>query len=126
MVNVSFLSVKSYYLRPHAIPSLRVQRLVKCPRRRIPNVTAASVQLEDHSYFKDCFIPRSNRICSVVGCKLRAGNSVHLHTFPKDKHRYKEWKRVLRSAKQPSSNARVCSKHFTKNDFITGKDNNSF
>lgn len=121
IANQYYLSVKSFYLRPHAIPSLHVKRLVKYPRRRVREVQDVPGHLREHSYFENWFKPRSNRICSVFGCRLRAGNNVHLHSFPKDKDRYKEWEKVLRSGKTPSSNAKVCSKHFAIYDYVAGK-----
>ncbi|XP_058450629.1 uncharacterized protein LOC131430034 isoform X2 [Malaya genurostris] len=116
-----FIAVKSMYLKPHAIPSLNVNRLILFPRHRMKDTTKPSGAMRDHSYHIRLFEPRSNRMCSVYGCHSRAGNNVSLHRYPnKIEERYSDWICNLNQGKNLSSNMKVCSKHFVNADFMPG------
>ncbi|XP_052566500.1 uncharacterized protein LOC120422252 isoform X2 [Culex pipiens pallens] len=111
-----FVTVNSVYLKPSAIPSKRVKRVAQNPRKlnRSTEVQASgSAQAESK--------PKSHRICSVFNCTSRSGNGIFLHSFPpKSDDRYVIWIHNLRQGKRPSSNYKVCNKHFTPSDYTKG------
>ncbi|XP_075535131.1 uncharacterized protein LOC142570655 [Dermacentor variabilis] len=59
--------------------------------------------------------------CTVPQCRTYATEpDVSLHTYPRDKRLREAWITKLRTGKQPSATARVCSKHFREEDFCYG------
>ncbi|XP_065095535.1 uncharacterized protein LOC135717370 [Ochlerotatus camptorhynchus] len=118
--DTDFVTVKSSYLKPNAVPSRRVKKLVKRPQRVTLRTDPLPPHLMDHAYFQNRFKPNSNRMCAVYGCNSRAGNGVVLHSFPsKSDMRYTAWISTLKFGKTPSKNAKVCSNHFTRSNYRT-------
>ncbi|XP_055616910.1 uncharacterized protein LOC129762546 [Toxorhynchites rutilus septentrionalis] len=69
-----------------------------------------------------CVLPAKSRtVCIVPGCSERYGRGVSFHTFPKkeDKHRWKAWVTNLRLKYEPIRTSRVCSSHFSIQNFIS-------
>lgn len=85
------------------------------------------------------FSPRKNKsriYCCIYGCNSRAceNDTVRFYHFPQPKanfvklknklnpddiiDRFRAWVKILRMGKSVSSSMRVCSLHFTKEDFI--------
>ncbi|XP_037507968.2 uncharacterized protein LOC119383744 isoform X2 [Rhipicephalus sanguineus] len=59
--------------------------------------------------------------CSVPQCSTYATEpGVSFHFYPKEKKLRNAWLVKLRMGKEPSSYARVCSKHFREEDFVYG------
>ena len=65
-------------------------------------------------------------VCSVVGCSTRSSykkSKVHyyLHPFPADdkSKRYRDWlQQINRKGFKPTKATKVCSRHFTKDDYL--------
>ncbi|XP_067127736.1 uncharacterized protein [Centruroides vittatus] len=70
----------------------------------------------------------NNKYCCVFGCKSKGtSNSVHMHTFPKDKLLRKKWEIKLKLGKQSTKSMYVCSLHFDKDDYyLPGNKNISY
>ncbi|XP_055625861.1 uncharacterized protein LOC129768322 isoform X2 [Toxorhynchites rutilus septentrionalis] len=65
--------------------------------------------------------PQKSRIvCIVPGCHTRYGEGCSFHCFPKkeDKKRYKLWLTKLRLKYEPSASTKVCSAHFSSENFV--------
>ncbi|XP_065290815.1 uncharacterized protein [Dermacentor albipictus] len=61
---------------------------------------------------------RSNRICCVPQCKNYAVGDVSLHSFPTAASMRKKWIIKLRIGKAVTEAMKVCSAHFTPEDFF--------
>lgn len=119
------VTVKFMYLKPNAVPSRKVKKLVEHPRLLIPSTAPLPPALRDHTYSYRRFVAKSRRMCAVYGCSSRAGNGISLHSFPpKNDKRYKAWISALKFGKTPSKNAKVCNLHFTGANYYLGKSNN--
>ena len=66
--------------------------------------------------------------CCVFGCKtgykgqspIIEGEKNSLHSFPNDAELRRKWTRAIRRESfEPSKSSKVCSIHFTKDDFLT-------
>ncbi|XP_052566321.1 uncharacterized protein LOC120427713 isoform X1 [Culex pipiens pallens] len=113
-----FVTVNSVYLKPSAIPSKRIKRIAQNPRK-LNRSTATEVQASGSAQAESK--PKSNCMCSVFNCTSRSGNGIFLHSFPpKSDDRYVIWMHNLRQGKRPSSNYKVCNKHFTPSDYTKG------
>lgn len=119
-LTTDFVKVTSRYLKATAIPSRKLTRLVKLPRRVLVHLDSPTC-LKDHNYSIYACKPRSNRICFVEGCRSKSEGNIKLHKFPVAQDpRYKEWIRILKCSKLPTRNSTVCSLHFRKTDYIGG------
>ncbi|XP_021708139.1 uncharacterized protein LOC110678879 [Aedes aegypti] len=118
---VDLRTVKFMYLKPNAVPSRKVKKLVEHPRLLIPSTAPLPPALRDHTYSYRRFVAKSRRMCAVYGCSSRAGNGISLHSFPpKNDKRYKAWISALKFGKTPSKNAKVCNLHFTGANYYLG------
>ncbi|XP_062542272.1 uncharacterized protein LOC134210247 [Armigeres subalbatus] len=115
-----FVKVTSRYLKATAVPSKKISRIIKLPRRDLKKLNLP-IHLEDHNYSEYACPPRSNRICYVEGCRSKTEGDIKLHKFPGRKDvRFKEWIRVLKCSKLPTANSKVCSLHFSKSNYFPG------
>lgn len=59
-------------------------------------------------------------VCAVPDCSKRYEPGISFHSFPKrkDKKRLKLWIQSLRVKFMPTENSRVCSLHFSVQQFI--------
>ncbi len=59
--------------------------------------------------------------CKAWGCKNKAGQGVHFHTFPKDPGLLKQWVIKINRAdfgiKDVKKSSRLCSDHFLPSDY---------
>ncbi|XP_055542579.1 uncharacterized protein LOC129728188 [Wyeomyia smithii] len=74
----------------------------------------------------ECICPsphqkKSRMVCVVPGCNQRYAAGISFHTFPerRDKGRWKAWVQALRLKKEPAPTARVCSSHFSIQNFVS-------
>lgn len=114
------VTVTSKYLKTSAIPSKKVTRLVRLPKR-FSVKQALPPYLHDHNYSK--FEPAFKHVrkCYVTGCRSKANNRIMLHSFlKKTDHRYKQWIRILKCRIEPTINSKVCSIHFPSKDYLPG------
>ncbi|XP_058453380.1 uncharacterized protein LOC131431584 [Malaya genurostris] len=114
-----YVKVTRRYLKPSAIPSKHMKKLVKYPKR-FQRAKVPPSHLWDHNY---CVYYRTrlttNRVCYVMGCSSRACKGISLHKFPiKNNSLFKSWTKALQCSVMPTKNSRVCSKHFRKSDFV--------
>ena len=57
--------------------------------------------------------------CVAFNCNTKSGQGFGLFEFPKDEKRRKAWTiRVKRKDFVPSKTSRLCSKHFTNDQFV--------
>lgn len=70
-------------------------------------------------HFTECNIHKKS---CILGCKTKTGEQVHYHDFPVNKVIRKKWIAAckLRNT-QVKDNMFICSAHFKKNDYLTGK-----
>lgn len=116
-----FITVTSRYLKTSSIPTKKVTRLIRLPKR-FSAKKALPRYLHDHNYAK--YEPGSKHVrkCYVAGCRSEANHRIILHNFPqKSDHRYKQWTQILKCKIEPTINSKVCSKHFTSEDYLHGR-----
>ncbi|KAG5865124.1 hypothetical protein JTB14_007301 [Gonioctena quinquepunctata] len=61
---------------------------------------------------------RGRRYCSVPGCNTFKSRESTLHLFPKQEKLREKWRKALRTQMHITKYMGVCSKHFTKRDFV--------
>ncbi|XP_055544923.1 uncharacterized protein LOC129730006 [Wyeomyia smithii] len=76
---------------------------------------------EDHDQIVSTQTKANRTVCIVPGCNQRYGRGASFHTFPKkkDKKRMNAWVAKLRLKLEPTSTSRVCSSHFSIENFIS-------
>lgn len=59
-------------------------------------------------------------VCCVPGCNERYNTGISFHAFPRknEKERYRIWTKKLRLKYEPTNTTRVCSHHFSVQNFI--------
>ncbi|XP_062558980.1 uncharacterized protein LOC134223798 isoform X2 [Armigeres subalbatus] len=116
-----FRTVNSVYLKPGAVPTKKVPKLVKRVKRSLGTRSSFS-HLWDHNYCaRQSVRPKSNRICYVTGCYSRASQEISLHKFPANTdQRFHSWLKELRCSRMPTKNSTVCSRHFVEADYLPG------
>ncbi|XP_062550489.1 uncharacterized protein LOC134215284 [Armigeres subalbatus] len=117
-----FVKVTSRYLKATAVPSKKISRIIKLPRRDLKKLNLP-IHLEDHNYSEYACPPRSNRICYVEECRSKTEGDIKLHKFPGRKDvRFKEWIRVLKCGSRLKRDA-IPSLNFSNT--TTGSDSTS-
>nr|XP_023030507.1 uncharacterized protein LOC111518322 [Leptinotarsa decemlineata] len=87
-------------------------------------VTLAPIETEniiiktDSSSEGDVNMLRGRRYCSVAGCNTYKSRESTLHMFPKQEKLREKWRKALRTQIHITKYMGVCSKHFTKRDFV--------
>ncbi|XP_065092735.1 uncharacterized protein LOC135713539 [Ochlerotatus camptorhynchus] len=117
-----FATVTSRYLKSSAVPTKNLKRPVKSTaihRRRVKQNPMPQCLL-DHNYCKEDVRPKSNRMCSVYGCKTKSSKGVFLHQFPNDGVKAKIWMHAVKMGSKPRKNSFVCSQHFHDSDYNSG------
>lgn len=109
-------------MKPSAVPSRKVTTLVRFPKR-FQRMKKPPSHLWDHTYCKSYSVrPKSHKMCYVQGCSARATKGISLHKFPaKSDKRFQLWISAIQCKLMPTKNSTVCSKHFSKADFVAGR-----
>ncbi|XP_058811227.1 uncharacterized protein LOC131676120 [Topomyia yanbarensis] len=115
------LSETKRYLKPNAVPSLKIRPLISLKRKIYIERGNTAEQTPEHGYAKSFNYPRSSVMCSIKGCTAQAGNGIMLHKVPPpNANIFIKWARVLKSIHYPTKHTRVCSRHFLKSDYTAG------
>ena len=61
---------------------------------------------------------RMTTYCCVPQCSNYAGSGISYHKFPQDVKLKQKWEAQLKMGKVASTSMRVCSDHFTCNDYF--------